>query len=122
VSVLLGDVAVSPCEGLRLPAENGKRERFATPAEAADLIAALPARQRPLCATAFYTGLRMGELQALDCIHVDLEANVIRVERSWDPKAGFVDAKSKAGRRTVPRAVLRTFGPRLGHAPTAARV
>src|SRR5206468_13106899 len=49
----LGDVAVSPCEGLRLPAENGKRERFATPDEAADLIAALPERQRALWATAF---------------------------------------------------------------------
>ncbi|HKP90335.1 MAG TPA: tyrosine-type recombinase/integrase [Thermoleophilaceae bacterium] len=54
----LGDVAVSPCDGLRLPAEQGRRERIATPTEAAALIAALPERQRPLWATAFYTGLR----------------------------------------------------------------
>jgi integrase len=106
----LGDVAVSPCEGLRLPAENGKRERFATPDEAADLIAALPERQRPLWATAFYTGLRIGELQAIDCTHLDLAANVVRVERSWDRKAGFVEAKSKAGKRTVPiPAILRPY-------------
>ena len=106
----LGDVAVNPCDGLRLPAENGKSERFATPDEAADLIAALPERQRPVWATAFYTGLRVGELQALDDMHVDLGGNVIRVERAWDRQAGFVEAKSKAGRRTVPiPAILRPY-------------
>lgn len=98
----LGDVALSPCDGLRLPAEQGRRERIAAPAEAAALLAALPERQRALWATAFYTGLRIGELQRLDWSHVDLETNVIRVERSWDRKAGFVEVKSGAGRRTVP--------------------
>lgn len=106
----MGDIAVSPCHGLRLPAEQGKRDRIATPGEAAALIAALPERQRPLWATAFYTGLRIGELQALDWIHVDLDANVLRVERSWDRKAGFIAAKSGAGRRAVPiPRVLRPF-------------
>jgi integrase len=98
----LGDVAISPCDGLRLPAEQGKRERVAEPDEAARLIAALPERQRALWATAFYTGLRIGELQALAWTHVDLDRNVIRVERSWDRKAGFIAVKSGAGRRTVP--------------------
>lgn len=101
-AIALGDLAVSPCDGLRLPGEQGKRERIAAPEEAAALIAALPEGYRPLWATAFYTGLRCGELQALDWEHVDLDANVIRVERSWDRVAGFIEAKSDAGRRTVP--------------------
>jgi integrase len=41
---------------------------------------------------------------------VDLAAGVIRVERSWDPRAGAVEPKSRSGRRTVPIAVvLRDF-------------
>ncbi len=50
---------------------------------------------------AFYSGLRIGELQALDWQHVDLEANLIRVERSWNRVAGFIAVKSGAGRRSV---------------------
>ncbi len=44
-----GDLAISPCEHLRLPAAPDRRERIASPAEAASLIAALePARPRAL--------------------------------------------------------------------------
>ncbi len=44
-----GDLAVNPCERLRLPAARGRRERIAAPAEAAALIAAAPARgSRPV--------------------------------------------------------------------------
>ncbi len=49
-----------------------------------------------------YAGLRAGELQALPDELVDLNRNVIRVHWSWDPKAGRVTPKSRAGRRTVP--------------------
>jgi integrase len=62
----------------------------------------LPAQDRPVWATAFYAGLRLGELQALRSDHVDVRAGVIRVEASWDPHAGLVAPKSRAGRRTVP--------------------
>jgi integrase len=33
---------------------------------------------------------------------VDLETGVVRVERSWDPKQGPIEPKSRAGRRVVP--------------------
>ena len=70
-------------------------------------------------ATALYAGLRRGELQALDWSHVDLEAGVIQVERSWDPRAGLIEPKSRAGTRQVPIAdALRVH---LLDAPTAAR-
>lgn len=39
---------------------------------------ALPDRDRPLWATAFYGDLRRGELQALRWEDVDLDAGVIR--------------------------------------------
>jgi len=55
-----GELAVNPCERLRLPAARGRRERIAAPAEAAALIAALrpktgpsgAARSTPVCAVA----------------------------------------------------------------------
>jgi integrase len=103
-----GDLAVSPCEHLRLPAVRGKRDRIASPAEAAELLAALPASDRALWATAFYAGLRLGELRALRVEDVDLGSGKIHVSRSWDPQEGAVDPKSRSGKRHVPiPAVLR---------------
>jgi integrase len=101
-ALALDEVAVNPTAGIQLPAVRGRRERIATPAEAARLIAALPAGDRAVWATALYAGLRSGELQALPDELVDVEGNVIRVEWSWDPKDGRVAPKSRAGRRTVP--------------------
>jgi integrase len=98
-----GEVAVNPTTGVELPAVRGKRDRIASPAEAAALIAALPAEHdRAVWAVAFYAGLRLGELQALRDEDVDLQAGVIRVERSWDKKTGLIEPKSAAGRRKVP--------------------
>lgn len=97
-----GDVLVNPTERLRLAAVRGKRDRIATPAEAAELIAALPARDRALWAMAFYAGLRSGELQALRWDDVDLGGQVIHVRASWDKKEGRVEPKSASGIRDVP--------------------
>jgi integrase len=99
------DVGVNPTAGLELPAVRNGRMRIASPEEAAALVAALPAGDRALWATAFYAGLRRGELRALRWEHVDLAAGVIRVESSWDPYEGAVEPKSRAGRRTVPVAL-----------------
>jgi integrase len=107
-AVARGEVAVNPTSSLELPAMEGARDRIASPAEAAELLAALPERDRALWATAMYAGLRRGELLALRWEDVDLAAGVIHVERSWDAKDGAVGPKSRAGRRTVPiPAVLR---------------
>lgn len=103
-----GAVSANPTLGLRLPAVRGKRDRIAAPDEASRLLGALPASDRALWATALYAGLRAGELRALDWDHVDLGGGTIRVVRSLDPKAGFVEPKSRAGVRRVPVAsVLR---------------
>jgi integrase len=108
-AVARGEVAVNPTTGLELPAVRGRRDRIASPEEAAALLAALDESDRALWAVALYAGLRRGELMALRWEDVDLGAGVIRVERSYDPKAGvFVTPKSRAGIRKVPIAsVLR---------------
>jgi len=101
-ALLRDEVATNPTLNLALPAVRGKRDRIARVDEATALLAALPASDRGLWATALYAGLRMGELQALDWTKVDLEQNLIRVERGWDRQAGFIEPKSRAGTRRVP--------------------
>ncbi len=101
-AVARSEVVQNPTLGLSLPAVRGSRERVARPEEARTLIAAVPVGDRALWATALYAGLRRGELQALRWEDVDLEAGLVRVERSWDPKVGPIAPKSRAGRRRVP--------------------
>jgi integrase len=72
-----GEVVVNPTSGLQLPAVRGRRERIATPDEAAALIDGAPENDRALWATAFYAGLRRGELMALRWEEIDLKAGLI---------------------------------------------
>jgi integrase len=93
-------VHVNPCKGLRLPAGEQARERIATPAEAAALIAAMQPKDQAALGLAVYAGLRLGELLALDVSAVDLEGGWIHVRRSWDPGAKqFVPPKSRKPRK-----------------------
>ncbi len=95
-------MAHNPLDGIALPSGEVARDRIATPAEAVGLLAELT-QDRALWATAFYTGLRRGELMALPWEHIDLVARTIRVDRSFDPTAkAFITPKTKAGTRTVP--------------------
>ena len=56
-AVAVGDVAVNPTTGVQLPSVESRRERTVTPAEADELLAALPKSAQALWATAFYGGL-----------------------------------------------------------------
>jgi integrase len=103
-----GEIAVNPCERLRLPRSDRRRDRIADPLEGAALIAAVPVEDQPVWATAMYAGLRRGELQALKVCDVDLATGLLHVEYGWDFKEGPIELKSNAGRRRVPIAgVLR---------------
>ena len=97
-----GIVAVNPTTGLELPAVTGRRDRIASPTEAEELLASRPEADRTLWATAFYAGLRRGELRGLKWEAVDLTAGVIHVEQGYDDKEGVIATKSDAGRRKVP--------------------
>lgn len=92
----------NPTSGLRLPNGVGHRERTASPDEAGELLAALPEEDRALWATAFYAGLRRGELRGLRSDDVDLASGTITVRRSWDDYAGEISPKSAKGLREVP--------------------
>lgn len=85
-------------------------QRFADPQEAARLIEAIPVGDRAAWATAFYGGLRRGELRGLRWPDVDLASGVIRVERGWDDVESEIAPKSDRGGRKVPiPAVLRDY-------------
>jgi integrase len=95
-----GSVPVNPTADLDLPT-SGRRDRAATPTQAADLLDTLPELERALWATAFYAGLRLGELRGLRVQDVNFDSATIRVEQSWDAKEGAIPPKSQAGIRTV---------------------
>jgi integrase len=92
----------NPCRDLDLPAPGQRRERAVTPSDAAALLDALYEEARALWATAFYGGLRLGELRALRCSDVDLDAGSLSVSGGWDVKRGAIEPKSRAGVRTIP--------------------
>jgi integrase len=92
-------VPVNPTLDLELPTA-GSRDWAATPAQAVELLEVLD-DLRPLWATAFYAGLRRGELQALRVGNVDLEDGTISVEHGWDRIEGEILPKSEAGIRRV---------------------
>ncbi len=103
-------VTVNPTVDIELPRSRRRRERIVSPSEAAAYLRALPGEERALWATAFYAGLRRGELRALRVFDIDLARNELHVLRSWDAVEYEIDPKSDAGQRTIPVvAVLRDY-------------
>lgn len=99
-------VAHNPTVGLEVPTGSGGRIRVVPAAKITGYLRALPERDRALWATAFYAGLRRGELMALRWRDVDLAAGLIRVDGEhggYDQRTKTTQApKSKAGERRVP--------------------
>jgi integrase len=96
-------VRVDPTSEIELPLDDGRKDRFAAPEEIVLRLATLPLKDRPLWATAFYAGLRYGELMALRWSDVDRASGIIHVQLSHDPQARITGApKSTAGIRKVP--------------------
>lgn len=93
---------VNPTHDLELPAPRPREVEILSPDRAAALLAAAPACDRALWATALYAGLRYGELRALRWDAVDLASGLVRVVDSWDPKAGRIEPKTRTSKRTVP--------------------
>ena len=99
-------VISDPTSDLELPEPGGRRERAATVGEAAALLEPLPGDVEAIYATAFYAGLRRGELRALRVSNVrgldGVGVAAIGVEHGWDDVEGERDPKSRAGVRDVP--------------------
>jgi integrase len=102
-AVLDGKLAVNPSRALGLPGGKRRSDVVTDPARAQRLLGALEPAERVIYATAFYAGLRRGELRALRWRHVNLADGTIRVEESascHEREPGPV--KTDAGRRSVP--------------------
>jgi integrase len=96
-----GEVDFDPCDGLTWPKQVRKEVEVVPPAVVEAMLHAVDEGDRALWATAFYAGLRRGELRALHVEDVDLARREIHVRRSWDNKAGEIKPKSDAGKRVV---------------------
>ena len=96
------EVAYNPTERIDLPKQVPRKPRVASPREIEELLNAVALTDRAIWATAFYAGLRRGELQALRCSDIDAMAFVIRVRNGWDQYEGQILPKSEAGIREVP--------------------
>jgi integrase len=101
-ALVRGEVSHNPTSGILKPAVRPKLRRAVDPSEVEARIEALEGEDRVLWATAFYTGLRRGELIGVRPEEVDNAQGVIRVERGWDLVEGEVPPKSAQGRRAVP--------------------
>jgi integrase len=78
------------------------RDSF-TEAEVRALLDAAPARDRALIGLLVFTGMRPGEMYALDWQSVSLEEGRVQIRRNWDYKARvFNPPKTAAGKRNVP--------------------
>jgi len=104
-----GEIAINPTSGVELPAVRGGRDHIAAPSECDRLLAALPARDRAIWATAMYAGLRRGELLALQVEDVNLATGVIHVRRGWDQQAGEIETKTRKDRRVPIAIALRDY-------------
>ena len=97
-------VTSNPCKGTRLPKTVRDPMVFLTHDEYARFLDYITPRWQPLVATMFSTGLRWGEITALQVGDVDLEQATITITRAWkDAERGreLGPPKSEAARRTI---------------------
>jgi integrase len=102
-----GRLKDNPARGLDLPTPDNNGTRFASKDEAAALLAAAPADERTVWATAMYAGLRCGELQALEAQAIRLDDGVIDVHYGWDRLQGRQGTKGRNRRRVPIASALR---------------
>lgn len=75
---------------------------YLKPEEVRRLLDSTDGQLRAILAVACLAGLRVGEICGLRWRDIDFKAGTIRVVRSYDPKHGFSEPKSRHGKRAVP--------------------
>lgn len=93
-------LATNPTQGIKPPRLPHREMDFLTPEEARAMLDAAEPRYYALLATAVMTGMRMGELLALQWDDIDWHGGTIRVRRSLF-RGEFVEPKSTRSVRTV---------------------
>ena len=109
---------VNPAQVVKGPRLDHPEMDFLTPDEIRALLEALDPEWRPLFFTAIFTGMRLGELLALQWSDLDWLGGTIRVRRSvWH--GAFQEPKSRGSVRTIGMSPLLT-GVLMEHRVTAA--
>lgn len=102
-ALVTGDIYASPCQGVEVPRGLPvKRRRAASPEDEAKIRATANVWVLPYLA--LMTGMRKGELLALQWRDVDFESNTISVTKSlyYEGNAHIKSPKTDAGRRVIP--------------------
>lgn len=110
-AVAAGHIAASPCNGMRLPRDEGREMVFLTRHQYASLRDAVTEPWRPLVEFLVASGCRWGEAVALKPGDVDRDAGTVRIMRAWKYGEGgyrLGPPKTRKSKRTinVPRSVL----------------
>ena len=95
-------IARDPTLPIRPPRKPRPEMDFLTPEEVRRLLGSTQGDLHAILSVACLAGLRVGEICGLKWRDVDFGAGVIRVVRSYDPKHGFSEPKSRYGKRAVP--------------------
>ena len=111
-------LATNPCSIRGAATERAAERRIPTVEEALALVAEMPADLRAFILLASFSGLRLGECQALRRRHVDVLHRTVRVEEQVTEPGGRLvvgPPKSDAGVRTVdvPRLVAEALDQHL---------
>lgn len=117
-----GFIGKTPCVGIELPKETATDEmHFLTPTQVASLAHAVDERFSAAIITAAYTGMRAGELWALEKARVNLLARRIEVRASVSEVRGaLVTGPTKTGANrtiTLPPFLADMLGRHLGAFP-----
>lgn len=126
-AVLDGLATTNPCDGTRLPKTERTEMCFLTPTEFAALLPHVRPDARGLVTCLPLTGLRLGEITALQVRDVDLDAHTLTVARAWKHAEGAAvrelgPPKTSRSRRTIalpPEAVAVLRDAIAGKAPEA---
>lgn len=99
-----GLIPSNPCKGTRLPRSITEPMVFLTHEEYTRFLGCFHDRWVPFVQVLFGTGLRWGEITALQCGDIDVEARTLSVIRAWkegDGKPFLGPPKSRKSRRTI---------------------
>lgn len=96
-----GLVERCPCRSISLPRVERKEVEPLTREEVRRVLDYASGQERVLYALLAYSGLRLGEALGLAWRHVDLNHNVLIVERAWN-RNGLTTPKTESSRRAVP--------------------
>lgn len=94
-----GHATSNPCDGTRLPKTERQEMIFLTGSEFALFLSCVRVDAQPFVALMPATGLRWGEITALQARDVDLDAGTLTVSRSWK----YVEGRSKQAELGPPK-------------------